>query len=173
MKFITNYPSLLLFFGLSSCAFFSSSNKTVPKKPLPKVPTNVVPDGNGDNWRYIGTTNDGILIVEIDNNSIFSIKKPAEVFNFKDRKTIIDSSQFVYPSGQPHFKYLINSWQMDCQNKKYLLTHASMYNQLGKLVGNYNYTNNDNVKWLSFGSDSIAELEYKFICLNQNRNLGY
>lgn len=172
MKSIKNYSTIFLFFILSNCAFFSSSHST-PKKPLPKAPANVVPEGSGDNWRYVGTTNDGTLIIEINNNSIIALKNAAEVFNFSDRKTITDPTQFIYSGDQPHFKYLINSWQMDCRNKKYLLTGAKMYNQAAKLLGNYNYTNNDNVKWLSFGSGSIAELEYKFICLNQNRNLGY
>lgn len=174
MKLILNYCSLFLFFLLSNCAFFSSSsNKPHGKQALPKAPANVVPEGSGDNWRYIGTTNDGFLAIEINNNSIIPSKNTSEVFSFEDRKTVIDQSQFTYPNGQPHFKYLLNSWQMDCQNKKYILSNAKMYNQTGTLLGSYDYANNDNVKWLGFGTDSIAELEYKFICLNQNRNLGY
>ena len=169
------YPSsFLCFVILGSCAFFSSSpNKSAQRTPLPKAPANIIPEGSGDNWRYIGTTNDGMLVIEINNNSIVPLKNPSEIFAFVDRKTVAEPAQFIYPNSQPHFKYLINSWQMDCQNKKYILTNAKMYNQAAKLLGNYNYTNNNNVKWLNFGAGSIAELEYKFICLNQNRNLGY
>lgn len=174
MKSLKTASSFLLFFILSNCAFFSSSStKKSNNKPFPRSPNTVVPDGSGDNWRYIGTTNDGTLVVEINNNSITNTKDTSEIFNFEDRKMVVDPAQFIYPSGQPHFKYLINSWQMDCQNKKYILMSASMYNQAATLLGKYNYANNDDVKWLNFGSGSIAELEYKFVCLNQNRNLGY
>ena len=158
---------------LNGCAFFGSSS--TKHTPLPKVPTAIVPGGTSENWRYIGTTDDGLLVIEIDNNSVNSAtsKDNLQVFNFQDRKTVVSPSQFTYPASQPHFKYLINTWQMDCNHKKYIVVSATMYNQLGAKIGHYDYKNEDSVKWLNFGSGSIASLEYNFVCLNQNRNLGY
>ena len=157
----------------SSCAFFFPNSKKPHQQPFPKAPTQVSPGGNGDNWRYIGTTNDGMLVIELNNNSIQNTKHNPELFNFEDRKMVVEPTQYTYPNGQPHFKYVINAWQIDCKNKKYLLLNAKTYNPAAKLLGSYNYANDNNVKWISFGEGSIAELEYKFICLNQKRNLGY
>lgn len=174
MKSSIKYSSLGLLVLLNGCAWFSSSRGTTHKKTaLPKAPTIRVPGGIGDNWRYIGTTTDGLIVVELNNNSIQAVKNNNELFNFEDRKTVVEPSQYTYSANQPHFKYIINTWQMDCQNKKYLLINANMYNQAAVSIGKFDYSNNNDVKWLNFGEGSIADLEYKFVCLNQNRNLGY
>jgi hypothetical protein len=159
---------------LSSCGLFSfGQTKSHKSRSLPRAPQTKVPDGTGDNWRYIGTTSDGMMIIEINNNTIIPTKQKVQIFNFSDRKTIADSAQYSYPSGQPHFKYIVNTWQMDCSNKQYLITSAKMYSLAGAILKQYDYSHDDSVKWMSFGSGSIAELEYKYVCLNQNRNLGY
>lgn len=166
----------LLSLSLCSCAFFSShTTSSSGQTHLPKVPPAAIPGGVHDNWRYIGTTDDGMLVIEINNNSISSAltKDNLQVFNFQDRKTVVSPGQFTYPANQPHFKYLINDWQIDCQNKKYIVLDATMYSQSGTQIGHYDYKNDDSVKWIKFGSGSIADLEYKFVCQNQNRNLGY
>lgn len=175
MKSFIKYSSLGLLVFLNGCAWmFSSNHGTSHKKTsLPRAPTIRIPEGSGDNWRYIGTTTDGLIIIELNNNSIQALKNSNEIFNFEDRKTVVEPTQYTYAAGQPHFKYIINTWQIDCQNKKYLLLTANMFNQAAVSIGKFDYTNNSDVKWLNFGEGSIADLEYKFVCLNQNRNLGY
>jgi hypothetical protein len=165
--------SLIGFISLSltSCAWFSSP----PKKStltLPKVPPVTVPGGSGDNWRYLGTSSDNQLVVEINDKSI-SVKG-VQIYAFQDRKMVVAPHKFSsYLPNQPHYKYIITNWQMDCNNKQYLIETATLYNEVGAVLLTYDYSQNVNVKWIKFGSGSIAELQYNYICLNQNRMLGY
>ena len=85
LSFTMNYPMikklvplLILLLSVNGCAFFSSSSsKSKPSngERLPKAPATVVPGGSGNNWRYIGTSSDGQLVVEIDDNSIHKTLK--------------------------------------------------------------------------------------------------
>ena len=163
---------------LSGCALFGGSSNNKPpssKTSVPKVPTIQKPGGDGESWRYLGTTNDGLLVDEINDSSISSgiSNKNTQVYNFQDRKTVTAPSKFDYPSDQPHFKYLISNWQMDCNNKVYLLNAATLYNESGIKIINYNYSSDSSVTWLKFSSGNFAQMQYDYICLSKNRNLGY
>lgn len=166
---------LVLTVTLNSCAWMSSSTNKSAKSSLPKTPQIQKPGGTGDNWRYLGTTDDGVLVDEIDSKSINSgvSSQNTQVFNFQDRKTVVLPNKFAYPSNQPRFKYLISTWQMDCNSKQYLLNTATLFNESGVKLTHYNYANDSDVKWLKLGSGSFADMQYSFICLNTNRNLGY
>ena len=158
---------------ISGCAMFGGNSNNSSK--IPKTSQTQKPGGNGENWRYLGTTDDGSLIDEIDVNSISSgaSKQNTQVFNFEDRKTEISPGLFPYPTNQPRFKYLISTWQINCNSKEYLLNTATLYNDTGVKLIRYNYANDANVKWLKLGNGSFAVMQYNFICLNTNRNLGY
>lgn len=163
-KYMRNNIYYLLLIGLVGCSSFNTG-------PLPTVPQAQLPGGKGDNWRYIGTTNDGQLIIEVNNDSIKSASP--QVYSFQERKTVKDTSQFQYLSNQVHYKYILSDWLMDCNNKQYILSNVSIFNELGSQIEKIDYSNNSNIKWLKFGSGTIAELEYNYICLNKNRQLGY
>ncbi len=79
----------------------------------------------------------------------------------------------AYTTGQPHYKYLISNWQMDCNLKQYLILNTVLYDSSAIELLRYDYTSNTSVKWIKIGSGSLAELQYNYICLNQKRNLGY
>lgn len=159
------YICYLLLIALTGCSSFGGSGG------LPRTPQAQLPGGKGDNWRYIGTTNDGQLIIEVNNDSIKSASP--QVYSFQERKTVKDIAQFQYLNNQTPYKYILSNWIMDCNNKQYILSDVSIFNELGSQIEKINYTNNTNIKWLKFGSGTIAELEYNYICLNKNKQLGY
>ena len=133
------------------------------------------PGGTGDNWRYMGTTDDGTLIDEVNVDSIRSgvSDTNSQIFSFEDRKTVILANKFAYPVNEPHFKYLISSWQINCTSMEYLMKTTTLYNEVGTKLTSYDYNNDNNIKWLKLGSGSFAQMQYNFVCLNINRNLGY
>ena len=169
-----NFLYFIILLAISGCGTYNSSSKS-SKTSIPKTTQIPKPGGNGENWRYLGTTDDGVLVDEINVSSISSTSsaKNTQVFNFEDRKTVILPNQFAYPSNQPRFKYLLSTWQMDCNSKEYLMTTTTLYNESGTKLTRYDYANDSSVKWLKLGSGSFAEMQYNFICLNINRNLGY
>ena len=158
---------------LNGCAWVGSigkkSNNIVPKTTLIQKP-----EGSGNNWRYLGTTDDGVLIDEINVTSI--IGEPItdkQIFSFQDRKTVITPNKFTYPINQPHFKYLISTWKINCITQEYLLDTAILYNESAVKLTQYNYANDINVKWVKLVDSSFAKLQYEFACQNTNRDLGY
>ncbi len=163
---------------VSGCAWFGGNNtssRKLTKTNIPKIPQSQKPGGIGDNWRYIGTTNDNSMIDEINVNSISSgvSSDNAQIFNFEDRKTVTAPNKFAYPTNEPRFKYLISSWQINCSTQEYLMRTTTLYNDTGTKLTAYDYTNNSNIKWLKLGNGSFAQMQYNFICLNINRDLGY
>ena len=173
------YSLTLNFLALNGCAFFGggSGSKTASsgKVTVPKVPAVAKPGGESSSWRYLGTTNDGQLIDEINDNSISSgvSSKNTQVYNFQDRKTVVNPNKFAYPTDQAHFKFLLSHWQMDCNSKEYLLNDATLYNESGVKISTNSYTSDNSVTWLKLGSGTFAEMQYAYICQNKNRNLGY
>ena len=167
---------ILVGISLSGCGWFWGSGSTSSHKrqsPLPKVTTVQEPGGNGRNWRYLGLSDDSQLINEINESSIQSTDKPL-IYSYQDRKTVANINKFTaYVAGQPHYKFLISNWQMDCNTKQYLILNSTLYDELGVTQLTYNYVNGNNVKWVKIGGGSLAELQYNYICLNQKRNLGY
>lgn len=147
------------------------SSKSTGRSPLPKTPRFALPGGNSENWRYLGTTDDNQIADEIDYTSIESVI--INTYKYQDRKTIISPNTFTYASGQPQYKFAIGSWMINCVKEQYLLTQTTIYDTYGNLIKQYDYTNDNDVKWLKFGHGSIAYMQYNFICLNQNKNLGY
>ena len=148
----------------------SSSQKKTGK--VPKVTTVTPPGGNGKNWRYLDLSDDKQLVSEINDSSITQTNKPL-IYNYQDRKTVVDPNKFTaYVNGQPHYKYLLANWQMDCNSKQYIIVNAVLYNTSAAEQMHYDYSTDNSVKWVKIGSGSIAELQYKYICLNQKRNLG-
>jgi hypothetical protein len=160
-------------FYLTSCSVFnpSSQSSTSNRVRVPAVKPVQIPGGNTDNWRYLGTTTTSQIIEEIDDTSIKAID--LQIYGYQDRKTITDVETFDYQISQPHYKYLLSQWLINCQTLQYLLTNVVMYNGQGTILKSYDYTQDNNVRWLKIGSGSIAEMQYKYICQNQNRMLGY
>ena len=157
--------------NISNISNKNKSNNTknlTGKTVVPKVPKFTLPGGNLDNWRYIGTTANGKFADEINDASIKSTA--IQTYKFTDRKTMI-TNKAILPSNV--YKFTIGQWLMDCSNKQYLLTNISTYDTYGTLIKNFDYASNDSVKWLKFGNGSIAEMQYNYICLNQNKSLGY
>ncbi|MCE2705489.1 MAG: hypothetical protein LW807_00195 [Proteobacteria bacterium] len=149
----------------------SINNNSNIKSILPKVPKTSLPGGNTDNWRYIGTTDNNQIADEIDNNSIKSIN--IQIYQFLDRKTIVSPNNFVYANQQQPYKFALGLWTINCIDKKYILNQMSIYDTYGTLIKTYDYTSDSNVKWLIIGDKTIAEMQYEYICLSQNKNLGY
>lgn len=159
-------------FNLVSCALFSSTNnkKPKPKKSnIPKVSAKQIPGGTGDNWRYLGISKDNQMAIEINesslkNNNILSL--------FQDRKTIINPSKFNYASITSNYKYSLSWWQMNCSLKQYTITTTSIYDNNGNLIKTYPFSD-PTTPYSKITSGSIAELQYNYVCLGINRNLGY
>src|SRR5579863_4344991 len=173
-RYVNLYSSLSLLLCVSSCAWFgSSSHKRSGASSVPKVTQVTPPGGTDKNWRYLGLSDDGQLIVEINDTSIKPDSKP-QIYNYQDRKTVLDPNKFTaYTTGQPHYKFLLSNWQMDCNLKQYLILNTVLYDTSAIELIRYDYTTNNTVKWIKVGSGSLAELQYNYICLNQKRNLGY
>ena len=176
-KLLKLYCSLSLILSISGCALFgggshkkSGSNGTAS---VPKVTVVTPPGGTDKNWRYLGLSDDGQLIVEINDASITPTDKP-QIYKYQDRKTVSDINKFTaYTTGQPHYKFLLSNWQMDCNLKQYLILDTTLYDSSATIQLRYDYTNDNSVKWVKIGNGSLAGLQYNYICLNQKRNLGY
>ena len=170
---------IILFLNIvvSGCAWFGGTGSSYKpsKTNIPKLPQSQKPGGTGDNWRYIGTTDDNSMIDEINVNSINSgvSTNNTQIFNFEDRKTVTAPNKFAYPTNEPRFKYLISSWQINCSTQEYLMRTTTLYNESGTKLTAYDYINDSNIKWLKLGNGSFAHMQYNFVCLNINRDLGY
>ena len=166
---------LLCFSLLNGCAWFSSNNassKSAGKVKLPKVPALNPPGGTGKTWRYLGTSDDGQLIVEINDSSIHMTE--SQIYNYQDRKTVASTTNFTaYLAKQPHYKYLISNWRINCDLQQYIILNTVLYNETAQKLLSYDYTKDNNVKWIKIGSGSLASLQFDYVCLNKNRNLGY
>ena len=103
-------PILLIFalsFTINSCSTtggsssYSRTHKSTSKKSsIPKVPPKVMPGGSGDNWRYLGSSDDRLITSEINESSITSGK----INKFQDRKTVVDQNKFNYQNLTPKYK---------------------------------------------------------------------
>ena len=170
--------TIALLLCISGCAWFGGGNSHKNSSyggntSVPKVTPVTPPGGTDKNWRYLGLSDDGQLIVEINDSSIKPTDK-TQIYNFQDRKTVSDITKFTaYTTGQPHYKFLLSNWQMDCNSKQYLILNTILYDSSAIEQLKYDYTSDNSVKWIKIGSGSLAELQYNYICLNQKRNLGY
>jgi len=173
MKYANILWCLIIVITLSSCALFNSNkSKASGKTKLPKVTTATPPGGTDKNWRYLGMSDDGQLIDEINDTSITS--NQPQLYYYQDRKTVATPDKFTsYLADQPHYKYLVSNWQMNCNDKSYIILNTTLYNESAVQLATYDYRADTNVKWIKIGSSSLAELQYEYICLNKNRNLGY
>lgn len=154
--------------GNGNTSSSSKSNyKSTKKSSMPKVPQKKLPGGNGDNWRYLGTTNDNLLALEINDTSISSSNS---INKFQDRKTVITPSKYNY-QGTPNYKYSLSWWQLNCSQKQFMITSSSVYDTYGNLLKNYSFSNNQ--QWSSVTDGSIAEQQYNYVCKGMNRTLGY
>jgi len=153
---------------LSNCAI-NSSNKThkSKKSSIPKVPAKQLPGGTSDNWRYLGTSQDGQISVEISESSI---NKTDTQTKFQDRKTIINPTTLSASNAISKYKYSLSWWSMDCNNKQYFISSTAIYDDYGKLIKDYSFSNNQPI---NIGSGSIAELQYNYVCQGINRQIGY
>ncbi|MCE3269435.1 MAG: hypothetical protein K0R49_1689 [Burkholderiales bacterium] len=173
-NYLKLYGSLSLLLIVNGCALFDSSQKRSNRPvSVPRVNQIISPGGNDKNWRYLGLSDDGQLIVEINDKSITTSNRP-QVYDYQDRKTVVEPSKFTaYTTGQPHYKFLLSNWQMDCNLKQYLILNTIIYDSSAIELLRYDYTTNNNIKWMKIGKGSLAELQYNYICLNQKRKLGY
>lgn len=153
--------------GNSGGSSSKSSYKSTKKSSMPKVPQKNLPGGNGDNWRYLGTTDDNLLALEINDTSITSSNS---INKFQDRKTVITPNKYNYQS-LPNYKYSLSWWQLNCSQKQFMITSSSVYDTYGNLLKNYSFSNNQ--QWSSVTNGSIAEQQYNYVCKGINRNLGY
>ncbi len=152
---------------VSSCALFAgnSNHNKGKKSSLPKASRPQQPGGQGNNWRYLGISDNNQIITEIDNNSIKLINQNNLIYYYKDRKTTTNNQNNL------RFEYIISEWNMSCLNKNYILLQDTLYNESGIAIKTDSYQNQNN--WRTIENDSIADAQYQFICNNKNRNLGY
>lgn len=153
--------------GGSSRSSSRSNYQSTKKSSMPKVPQKKLPGGNGDNWRYLGTTSDNLLALEINDSSIANSN---DINKFQDRKTVITPSKYNY-QGTPNYKYSLSWWQLNCSQKQFMITSSSVYDTYGNLLKNYSFS--DNQQWSTVTSGSIAEQQYNYVCKGLNRTLGY
>lgn len=152
---------------------FSGSSSHKSAVSVPKVTLRGPPGGTDKNWRYLGLSDDGQIIVEINDTSIITTAT-AQIYNYQDRKTVVEPNSFTaYTAGQPHYKFLLSNWQMDCNLKQSIILNTTLYDVSAVEQMHHDYSTDNSVKWIKIGSGSLAELQYNYICLNQNRNLGY
>lgn len=169
---ITKALTYLLCLTLTSCAsdHTRTTNSSAAKKHkhlLPKVPAKTIPGGTADNWRYLGTTSDKQLAIEINESSITSDN---EAINYQDRKTLIDINNFDYQGLTAKYKYSLSWWQLSCQQQQYKIITTSIYDSYGNLIKKYNFTN---TTASAINSGSIAAIEQAYICNGATRNIGY
>jgi hypothetical protein len=169
-------PILLIFalsFTITSCSTTGGSSSysrthkgTSKKSSVPKVPPKVMPGGSGDNWRYLGSSDDRLITSEINESSITSGK----INKFQDRKTVVDQNKFNYQNLTPKYKYNLSWWRIDCSQKQYLIDSSSIYDVYGNLIKNYSFSGSN---WSEISNASIAEQQYNYICKGIGRNIGY
>ncbi len=145
----------------------SPSGKSRTKSKIPKVPAKQLPGGTTDNWRYLGTSQDGQIAVEISESSIIKSDNKAK---FQDRKTIINSAVLGSQNPMGNYKYSLSWWNMDCTSKQYYISNTVIYDTYGKLIKAYNFSS---TQAIAISSGSIAELQYNYVCQGVNRQLGY
>jgi hypothetical protein len=162
---------LFIELSLNGCAIFGV--KQSYHKRLPRVPSLTLPGGKGDNWRYLGTTLNNEIISEINESSIKNVYSNESLYSFQDRKTIINPNNFTYPENQPHYKYILGEWQLNCLDQTYIISSATIFNENGIKIASFDYSHDSNIRWIKFGKSSIGELQYNYVCLNKNRELGY
>lgn len=166
------YLIIVLVTGCANSKMSTDNNKNSRTNlQIPKSPKFTLPGGSYNNWRYIGTTLDNQIADEIDDNSIKSVD--IQTYQYQDRKTIISPRTFIYVQGQTPYKFALSEWIMDCAKHAYLLQHVNIYDTYGAFIKNYDYSKDNSVKWLNFGENTIASMQYNYICLNQNKMLGY
>lgn len=169
---------------LSSCAWlFSSSSNSNYKSPqhkakntLPKVPSMHIPMGLTNNWHYLATTKDNNIIIELDALSVKPIT--TNIYQFVERKTIKNplKNQFNIDNNAsqiPQYKYLINTWQINCNTKEYKLIASKSYNKSGSILDSQSYSSPLDNNWTEINSNTIAWMQYKYVCLHINQDLGY
>lgn len=158
---------------LNGCATNSSSSykksKSKSKNTLPRVPAKSLPGGSGDNWRYLGSSQNGQLAIEINESSIKTIN---EMNNFQDRKTVVEPAKFNYQGLTARYKYSLSWWQLDCNQRQYSIRSTDLYDAYGKLVKSYTFSGADSDA-AAIASGSIAELQYNYLCIGSNRSVGY
>ena len=143
----------------------SSSNSPINK--IPKVPQKILPGGDSDDWRYLGSNSQ--LVAEISESSI-SLMKESQVYTFVDRKRVIDPDNFAYTDNVIKYKYILSSWLINCNTKQYKAISASTYSVLGNKIRPIEYKNDS---WHPVIENTISQIQYNYICLGINRNLGY
>lgn len=146
---------------------YNSTTTTKTKSSLPKVPPRIMPGGDGDNWRYLGRSNNGTIGVEINNDSISS--QDNNQYKFQDRKTIVNPSGYAY-NGTPSYRYSLSWWSLNCSTRQYQITSTALYDNYGKPVTSYNF---DQTQSSTASSGSIAEAQYNYVCNNIKKNVGY
>ncbi|MDD3266161.1 MAG: hypothetical protein PHC75_03135 [Burkholderiales bacterium] len=146
----------------------SSSSSYSSKSKMPRVPAKVLPGGNGDNWRYLGLSYNGSFGVEINDSSINAVGN--NKYSFQERKTIMDTNLYPYPPNSLRYTYSISNWQMNCNNKSYIINSTVLYDQLGKQIKEMPLYSD---KEAQVKSGSIAWQEYNYICNGVGRNIGY
>jgi len=160
MRFIYK---LSIYLGLivitSSCATGNVTKRsTIPTKNLKRT---VVPSGKNYNWRFLGKNNNYEITDEIDENSVTIIGN--NVFQFKERKTFINSDPF--PEG-----YTINNVKMRCADQTFAIIASNSYNRQGVLVSSKAI---DNEEFVDIVKNSFAFSQYQYVCINKNRTIGY
>lgn len=158
---------IIMSLGLSNCATNSSKSYKTKKSTIPKVPAKQIPGGTTDNWRYLGTSQDGQIAVEISESSI---SKTANSVKFQDRKTLTNTQKNSTSGAIGNYKYSLSWWNMDCSSKQYYINNTAIYDDYGKLLKNYNFSS---TQAITISGGSIAELQYNYVCQGINRQIGY
>lgn len=144
-----------------------SGTSSKSKTSIPKVPTRLMPGGSGDNWRYLGATENGNLAIEINESSIAN--QQSNSYKYQDRKTIIEPSNFPF-NGLPNYRYSLSWWIMNCDSQQYKITSTSLFDSYGKPIKNYYF---DQSNYSNVTKGTISEKQYNYICNNNYRNIGY
>jgi hypothetical protein len=154
-----------------STSKINNSKSSDNKINLPRVNKVTIPGGSSSNWHYIGTDIDKNFSTEINESSIKLSRD--NIYTYTDRKTIFKPSTLNYLPQQKKYKYHIANWLFDCDKKQFILLDMLTYDEFGNQLAKYDYKQNIKVKWYKIGTGTIADKEYNYICLNENRNLGY
>ena len=156
---------------ITSCSSVKKSNSSTIKSSsssiVPSVAKKTLPGGDSDDWRYLGTN--AQLVIEISESSIEPNKTP-KTYKFVDRKRIIDTDKFKFIDNKQKFKYILSTWIINCDAKQYQSINASIYNDLGVKMKDISYRNN---LWYPIKADTVSQMQYNYVCLGINRNLGY
>lgn len=170
-----NFLIVIAVFGMSACSSNRSPNYTKSysgtssksKTSIPKVPARVMPGGDSDNWRYLGTTENGNLAIDINESSISN--QQANTYKYQDRKTVVNPSNFAF-NGLPNYRYSLSWWIMNCDSQQYTITSTSLFDAYGKPIKSYYF---DQSKYSNVTRGTISEKQYNYICNNNYRNIGY